>query len=60
LKALAARRHTTLKQLLLTAAERELSRETEANAQRPQSPLVRSAKPGSLDITNAKIDDLLA
>ena len=59
LKALAVRRRTTLKELLIRAAERELSL-ADTNKHRTQLPLVHSSKPGTLHLTNTEIDDLLA
>jgi hypothetical protein len=58
LKTLAARRGTTLKELLASAAARELSRAA-TPTRRVEVPLVPSAKPASLALTNAEIDDLL-
>lgn len=58
LKAVAALRGTTLKQLLICAVERELR-----SAKRPNKtakfPLVPSKEPGTLTLTNAEIDEIL-
>jgi hypothetical protein len=60
LKSLAAQRGTTLKRLLRAAVEKELV----AAAGRPRErrvkfPVLDSQEPGTLDLTNAEIEDLL-
>lgn len=61
LKVLAAREGVTLKQILLRAVDAELRRAGQGlSEERREFPVVRSKRPGSLRITNAEIDDLLA
>ena len=61
LKALAARRGTSLKELLRTAVERELAlARRPAEHYRARFPALSSKEPGKLDLTNADIEDLLA
>ena len=58
LKALAARRGTSLKTLIRGAVEEEI-RKTESKAgRRVKFPLLSSRDPGSLRLTNADIEDL--
>jgi hypothetical protein len=60
LKALAARRGTSLKTVIRAAVEEEI-RKTEGKAgRRVKFPLLSSREPGSLHLTNAGIDDLSA
>ena len=60
LKALAARQGASLKTVIRTAVEEEI-RKTEGKAgKRLKFPLLSSHKPGSMNLTNADIDDLLA
>lgn len=59
LKSLAIERGTSFKEVLRRAAERELTLATTRCARRVEFPLVRSTRPASLDLTNAKIEDLL-
>ncbi len=60
LKILAANRRVTLKTLVQRAIENEVVR---ARAQTPRRrlhfPLLDSKEPGTLDLTNAEIEDLL-
>jgi hypothetical protein len=58
LKAVAARRGTSLKDVVRKAVEEEI-RKAERNAgRRVKFPLLASKEPGTLDLTNAEIDDL--
>ena len=61
-KAQAARKGISLKRLFSQALERELSAPQTAGSTRPRVklPLVRSKQPGSLKLTNAQIEELLA
>lgn len=60
LKALAARRGTSLKKVLLGAVEAEIRKPAAASKRRLKFPLLRSQEPGSLNLSNAEIDDLSA
>jgi hypothetical protein len=61
LKSLAARRGTTLKQVLRSAVEKEIVTATAKPLRRRiKVPVLKSKQPGSLNLTNAEIDDLLA
>lgn len=60
LKALAIQRGITLKEILRRAAEKEIAQTDFVSKPRVSLPLVRSKKPGSLELTNADIEDLLA
>ena len=60
LKVLAARRSTTLKQLLRTAVESELERaDVPAAERRVKFPVLDSKEPGALNLSNADIEELL-
>lgn len=62
LKSIAARRGTSLKELVLRAIEREVARlrRSEGKRHSVRLPLVRSKHPGALkSMTNAEIEDLL-
>lgn len=60
LKAVAARRGTSLKAVVRAAVEEEI-RSTKGKAGRKlKFPLLSSCEPGSLNLSNAEIDDLLA
>ena len=60
LKILAAERGTTLKQMLRTAVENELSGIRRApRPYRIKAPLLDSRRPGTLRLTNDEIEDLL-
>ena len=60
LKAVAARRGMSLKNVIRSAVEEEI-RKTERTARRRiQFPILASEEPGTLNLTNAEIDDLLA
>ncbi|HEX3681311.1 MAG TPA: hypothetical protein VHU83_02130 [Bryobacteraceae bacterium] len=60
LKAVAARRGTSLKTVIQTAVEEELRKAERKSARRLKFPLLSSHEPGSLNLTNAEIDDLSA
>ncbi len=61
LKATAARRGTSLKTLLRKAVEEELARAAMPHKQRRlRFPLLNSRQPGTLDLANADIEELLA
>lgn len=60
LKAHAAQKGVSLKQVLRAAVERELQTKTPARKRRLKFPILDSKRPGSLRITNAEIEDLLA
>ena len=60
LKSLAAERGTTLKQVLRSAVEKEIVAATSrAERRRIKAPILRSKEPGTLNLTNAEIEDLL-
>ncbi len=60
LKSLAAKRGTTLKQVLRSAVEKEIVAATARTEQRRiKIPILKSKEPGSLNLTNAEIEDLL-
>lgn len=59
-KAAAARRGTSLKVFIRSALEKELQAAAPAGARRIEFPLLKSSQPGSLRLSNADIDDLLA
>ena len=61
LKATAAQRGTSLKALLRQAVEDELARAAIPHKEhRVRFPILDSRQPGTLDLTNADIEDLLA
>ena len=60
LKAVAARRGTSLKNVIRTAVEAELRNAEAKPGRRVKFPLLDSKEPGTLNLTNAEIDDLLA
>ena len=61
LKALAARRGTTLKQVLRSAIEKEIVVVTAKPERcRISVPVLKSKQPGALKLTNAELDDFLA
>ena len=59
LKIRAAREGTTVRQLVLLAVERALSKAAEKPIRKFELPLIRSSRPGTLDLTNEQIDDIL-
>lgn len=60
LKAIAARRGTSLKTLIRAAVEEEVRRQGGKTGRRIKAPLLDSKEPGTLDLTNEEIDELLA
>jgi hypothetical protein len=60
LKAVAARRGTSLKTVIRVAVEEEIRKTERKAARRLKFPLLSSHEPGSLDLTNAEIEDLSA
>ena len=60
LKAVAARRGTSLKNVIRTAVEEEVRKTERRAGRRVKFPLLSSQDPGSLDLTNAAIEDLSA
>jgi hypothetical protein len=61
LKALAAMKGISLKEVFQTAIEHELASANKADVvrDRVQLPLLKSKNPGTLNLTNADIEDLL-
>ena len=60
LKAVAARRGKSLKAVIQTAIEEEIRRTERRAGRRVKFPMLSSREPGSLDLTNAEIEDLSA
>jgi metal-responsive CopG/Arc/MetJ family transcriptional regulator len=60
LKAIAARQGTSLKTVIRTAVETEIRKTEGKVGKRLKFPLLSSHEPGSLNLTNADIDDLSA
>lgn len=60
LKAVAASRGTSLKMVIRAAVEEEIRKTERKTGRRLKFPLLSSREPGSLDLTNAEIDELLA
>lgn len=60
LKTVAAHRGTSLKNLIRTAVEEEIRKTQRKAGRRVKFPLLESREPGSLDLTNAEIEDLSA
>ncbi len=60
LKARAAREKRSVKELILRGVEVELRPPTKKRARRVSLPLIRSKKPGTLEIDNAKIFELIS
>lgn len=60
LKAVAARRGSSLKTLIRAAVEEEVRKAQRKAGKRLKFPLLSSAEPGTLHLTNAAIDDLSA
>ena len=58
-KAVAALRGSSMKDLIINAVEREVSRPAPAKAKRIQLPIIRSWKGPKLDLTGFDFDDLL-
>jgi hypothetical protein len=59
LKAVAASRGTSLKNVIRKAVESDIHAEERKAERRTKFPLLPSSKPGSLNLTNAEIEDLL-
>jgi len=59
-KALAARRGASLKTVIRAALEEEVRKTERKAGRRVKFPLLSSHQPGSLHLTNADIEDLLA
>ncbi|HEY1897877.1 MAG TPA: CopG family transcriptional regulator [Terracidiphilus sp.] len=61
LKIKAAREGTPVRQIVLRGIERELRpHEEQPRRKKFQIPVIPSARPGTLDLTNEQIDDILA
>ncbi len=60
LKAFAAKRGASLKSVLRMAVEREIRRTEGKVSKKLRFPLLESHDPGTLNLTNAEIDDLSA
>ena len=60
MKAVAAKRGTSLKTVIRAAVEEEIRKTERKGGKRLKFPLLSSHKPGSLSLTNAAIDDLSA
>lgn len=60
LKAVAARRGISLKNLMRAALEKEIRRTERKAGRRLKFPVLSSRQPGSLNLTNAEIEDLSA
>jgi hypothetical protein len=59
MKATAALRGMSLKQFLLSAVEHEMAKKPAARERRVRVPLIPSKHPGTVNLTNAEIEDLL-
>jgi metal-responsive CopG/Arc/MetJ family transcriptional regulator len=59
LKAVAARRGTSLKDVIRAAVEAEIRKVQSKTTRRVKFPLLPSNEPGTLNLTNADIEDLL-
>ena len=59
-KAVAARRGTSLKTVIRAAVEEEVRKMERKAGRRVKFPLLSSHEPGSLNLTNAEIEDLSA
>jgi hypothetical protein len=59
LKAVAARRGVSLKSVIRTAVESEIRKAEGKAGRRVKFPLLSSGDPGSLDLTNAELEELL-
>jgi len=60
MKATAALRGVSLKDFLLSAVEHEMAKKAAEKSYQVRLPLIRSKRPGTLNLTNAEIEDLLA
>ena len=59
MKATAALRGISIKDLVSAAVESEIAREKSTEEYSVKLPLIRSKRPGTLHLTNAEIEDLL-
>ena len=59
MKATAALRGVSLKKFLLSAVEHEMAKKQAKKDYTVRLPLIRSKRPGTLNLTNAEIEDLL-
>jgi hypothetical protein len=59
MKATAALRGVSLKEFLLSAVEHEMAKKQAKKGYRVRLPLIPSKHPGTLNLTNAEIEDLL-
>jgi hypothetical protein len=59
MKATAALQGMSLKQFITRAIEAEISKPRPTKGYRVKLPLIRSKHPGTLNLTNAEIEDLL-
>ena len=59
MKATAALRGISIKDLVSAAVESEIAREESTEEYSVKLPLIRSKRPGTLHLTNAEIDNLL-
>jgi hypothetical protein len=59
MKATAALQGMSLKQFITRAIEAEISKPRKGKGYRVKLPLIHSKRPGTLDLTNAEIEDLL-
>ena len=59
MKATAALRGVSLKEFLLSAVEHEMANKQAKKDYTVRLPLIRSKRPGTLNLTNAEIEDLL-
>ncbi len=60
LKSVAARRGTSLKSLIKNAVEVEIRKAPATSVRRVKFPLLPSSEPGTLNLSNADIEDILA
>jgi len=60
LKGVAARRGTSLKEVIGKAVEEEIRKAERKSGRRVKFPLLDSKEPGTLHLTNAEIEDLSA
>lgn len=60
LKIKAVREGKPVRQIVLRGIERELKEADERPVRKLQLPLIRSSRPGTLELTNEQIDDLTA
>jgi hypothetical protein len=60
LKTVAAQRGTSLKDIIRSAVEAEIRKPESKIRRKAKFPILPSKRPGSLRLTNAEIEDLLA